>query len=50
MYIVIEKHGGAQYATIVTDENGDNKVFENKADAQIEADDCLDGMVIQMLY
>ena len=30
-YIVIETHDGAAYAIIVTDENGENKVFKLKA-------------------
>ena len=48
MYIVIEKFGGAEYATIVTDENGNNKVFNNIQDANAEADECQDGMVIEL--
>lgn len=46
MYIVIEKHGGWEYAAIVTDENGNNKVFDTIEEAQKEADDCQDGIVI----
>lgn len=46
MYIVIETHGGWQYASIVTDENGDNKVFDTLDEAQAEADNCQDGIVI----
>lgn len=48
MYIVIEKFGGAEYASIVTDENGNNKVFENKVDAQEEANECQDGIVVEL--
>lgn len=47
-YIVIEKHGGPEYAIIVTDENGDNKIFDKEEEAQSEADDCQDGMVIEL--
>lgn len=47
-YIIIETHGGAQYAIIVTDENGENKVFANLQDAEAEAADCQDGMVIEL--
>lgn len=48
MYIVIEKFGGAEYASIVTDENGSNKVFESMIDAQEEANECQDGIVIEL--
>ncbi|MCC8423550.1 hypothetical protein [Mucilaginibacter sp. UR6-11] len=47
-YIVIETHGGAEYAIIVTDENGGNKVFDELADANAEAADCQDGIVIEL--
>ncbi len=48
MYIVIEAHGGAQYATIVTNEDGENKVFDTQEEAQAEADDCQDGYVVEI--
>lgn len=48
MFIVIEAFGGAEYATIVTDTEGQNKVFDNADDAQTEADDCQDGRVIEI--
>jgi hypothetical protein len=47
-YIVIETHGGAAYAIIVTDENGENKVFDEKSEAEAEAADCQHGMVIEL--
>jgi hypothetical protein len=47
-YIVIEAFGGAQYAVIVTDENGNNKIFEERADAEAEAADCQDGRIIEL--
>jgi hypothetical protein len=47
-YIVIEAFGGAEYAIIVTDENGQNKIFDNKADAEAEAADCQDGIVVEL--
>ena len=47
-YLVIETHGGAEYATIVTDENGNNKVFDDKAEAEAEAADCQAGIVIEL--
>jgi hypothetical protein len=48
IYIVIECHGGPEYAAIVTDENGNNKFFDNLNEAQIEADECQDGRVVEL--
>jgi len=45
-YIVIERHGGPEYAIIVTDEDGNNKVFDTEDEAQMEADDCQYGIVV----
>lgn len=47
-FIVIECHGGAEYAAICTDENGNNLVFENYDDAKKEADDCQDGIIVEL--
>jgi len=47
-YIVIEKHGGPEYAIIVTDEDGNNKIFDTEDEAQTEADDCQDGIVVEL--
>jgi len=47
-FIIIETHGGAEYAIIVTDLNGNNLVFENRAEAEAEAVDCQDGLVIEL--
>lgn len=46
MYIVIEKHGGWEYAAIVTNEDGSNKIFDTIEEAQLEADECQDGIVV----
>lgn len=48
MYIVIECHGGPEYACIVTDQDGKNKVFETFEEAQYEAEDCQDGKVVEL--
>jgi hypothetical protein len=47
-YIVIELHGGPEYAIIVTDQDGNNLVFENRNDAEAEAADCQDGLIVEL--
>ena len=47
-YIVIETHGGPEYAIIVTDTDGNNLVFETPEEAETEAADCQDGLVVEM--
>ncbi len=47
-YIVIETFGGAEYAIIVTDEDGVNKVFDELTDAEAEAAYCQDGIVVEL--
>ena len=48
MFIVIETHGGPEYAIIVVDEDGNNKIFDNYNEAQKEASQCQDGIVIEL--
>ena len=45
-YIVIEKHGGWEYSAIVTDEDGNVKIFDKLEDAEMESSDCQDGIVV----
>lgn len=47
-YIIIERHGGAEYAAIVTDQDGNNQVFDSYEEAQHEANDCQDGLVVEI--
>lgn len=47
-FIVIETFGGANYATIVTNEDGENMIFNTREEAQAEADDCQDGIVVEI--
>ena len=47
-YFVIEMHGGPEYAIIVTDTDGNNLVFERLEDAETVAEDCQDGLVIEI--
>jgi hypothetical protein len=46
-FIVIEAHGGGEYAIICTDEYGSNIVFDNIEEAMDFAEnECLDGRVV----
>jgi hypothetical protein len=47
-YIVLELHSGAEYAAIVTDEDGNNRVFDNRKDAEAEAADCQEGLIVEL--
>jgi hypothetical protein len=47
-YIIIETHGGAEYAIIVTDPDGNNLVFETLEEAENEANDCQDGLIVEL--
>lgn len=47
-YIVLECHGGPEYAIVVTNSDGNNKVFTSYSEAQKEADQCQDGMVVEI--
>ena len=46
-YLVIEMHGGPEYASIVTNEQGNNKVFDQLDEAIEETMDCQDGHIIE---
>ena len=48
MFIVIEIHLGLEYATFCLDEEGKNQVFETREQAQAEADECLDAIVVEL--
>ncbi|HEY4326345.1 MAG TPA: hypothetical protein VGN20_20330 [Mucilaginibacter sp.] len=47
-YIIIETHGGPEYAIIITDSNGNNLVFETRDEAEKEAEDCQDGLIVEL--
>lgn len=47
-FIVFETFGGLQYAAICTDTDGNNLVFDNREDAEAEAADCQDGLVVEL--
>ena len=48
MFIVIEMLGGPEYAIIVTDTEGNNKVFEDELKATAEAEECQNGVVVEV--
>ncbi|WP_419699044.1 hypothetical protein [Mucilaginibacter sp. NFX135] len=47
-YLVLEMHGGAEYAAICTDADGNNLVFDNRPQAEAEAADCQDGLIVEL--
>lgn len=47
-YIILEMHGGPQYAVIVTDTDGNNLVFDAIGEAEKEAEDCQDALIIDV--
>ena len=47
-FIVIERFGGPAYAIIATDADGSNLVFENREEAEQEAADCQEGLVVEL--
>jgi len=47
-YLIIETHGGALFAAIVTDTDGNNRVFDTYEEAAIEAADCQQGLFVEL--
>jgi uncharacterized protein YrzB (UPF0473 family) len=47
-YILIETFGGAEYAIIVTDQDGNNLVFDKREDAEAEAADCQNVVIAEV--
>ena len=51
MFILIECHGGAQYAHIVADENGNNIVFDDIDSASIYGEEnCQAAIVVHIKF
>ena len=48
MFIVIETFGGAENAAIVTDFEGNNKVFDTKKEAEHEAAECQAAIIVEI--
>lgn len=46
MYIIIELHGGPEYAHILINEDGSNMVFNSIEDAELEAKNCQEPVII----
>ncbi|MGN6180595.1 MAG: hypothetical protein ACTHNW_15525 [Mucilaginibacter sp.] len=47
-YLVLEMHGGPQYTNICTDTDGNILVFDTRAEAEAEAAECQDGLVVEV--
>ncbi|WPU97817.1 hypothetical protein SNE26_17455 [Mucilaginibacter sp. cycad4] len=47
-YLVLEMHGGPEYAAIVTDKDGNTRIFDNRQDAETEATDCQQGLIVEI--
>lgn len=47
-YIILETYGGADYAIVVMDEDGNNKVFDSLEEAKKEASECQSGLVVEI--
>jgi hypothetical protein len=47
-YIVLETFWGADFATICSDEEGDNLVFDTLEEAEAEAADTQGGIVVEI--
>ena len=47
-YIIIEIHGGSEYAIIVTDTDGNNLVFETFGEAENEANEWQDALIVEV--
>ncbi|WP_139112876.1 hypothetical protein [Mucilaginibacter sp. PPCGB 2223] len=47
-YLVLEMHGGPEYAAICTDTDGNTLVFDDRADAEAEASECQDGLIVEI--
>lgn len=48
MYIIIETHGGPVYATIATDEDGNNLLFETYEEAMQAAGDFQEPIIVEV--
>lgn len=48
MYVIIEAHGGAEYAAIATDELGGNLVFETYEDADKASNDFQEPIIVEL--
>ena len=49
-YIIIETFGGPEYAIIVTDTEGNNLIFDSRDEAEAEAADCQDGLIVEIRW
>lgn len=45
-YIILDFFGDPEYASIITDTDGNNLVLDNRLEAEAEAADCQDPVII----
>lgn len=50
MYLIIELHGGAENAYIITNENGNNLVLNTLQEVKKEADNCHNPLIIDLSH
>ena len=50
VYIILETHGGAEYAIVATDEDGANLVFDTEQEALEASEDFQDPQIIELPY
>ncbi len=48
MYLIIELHGGAENAYIITNEDGSNMVLNTLEEVEKEADNCQHPIIINL--
>jgi hypothetical protein len=47
-FIIIETHGGAEYAAIATNENGENLTFDHRPEAEEYASDFQSPIIVEV--
>jgi hypothetical protein len=48
MRLIVIDTFNTNFPSIVTDEDGNPKIFNNHADAQTEADDCQEAIIVEI--
>lgn len=48
MRLIIIELMNPEFPTIVTDESGTPKIFDNYAEAEVEKEDCQEGIIVEI--